>query len=188
MTKQINRVQFTLNPAKVTLTMDEIKTIIRAAGDIVYQGGRSLLAKILKGLKEKKLVELDLDNNPSYRAFKNDSIEIITSKIDWMIKNHYLNIEYDYRLPLIIYEERGFEIAKDLISDEYFESIKVAVDKSEYQLALNLKDKNRDTIFILLEKIRKNNDNRFIPFLEYWKENDYKKVRARINSVINDLK
>ena len=188
MTKQINRVQFTLNPSREPLTMNEIKIIIRAAEDIVYRGGRSLLAKILKGSKEKKIVELVLDKNPSYGAFKDDSIEIITSKIDWMIKNHYLGIEYDYRLPFIVYEGRGFEIAKDLMSDEYFEKINKAVNSNDLQFALSLKDKNRDTIFILLEKIRKNKDNRFIPFLEYWKENDYKKVQARINSVINDLK
>lgn len=187
MTKKINRVQYTLSPCKQDLTIEEVKTIIRGAEDVVYQGGRSLLVKILKGSKDKKIIELKLNENPSYSAFSNDTVENITSKIDWMIENDYLVVEYDYRLPLLAYEDKGLNIAKDLISNEYFEKIRKAVENNDFSFALNLKDKNRDTIFILLEKIRINGDNMFIPFLEFWKENEYKKVQARINCIISDL-
>lgn len=187
MTKKINRVQYTLDPYKKTLSHDEINKIIRGVEDVVYHGGRSLLAKVLKGSKDKKVIELKLDKNPSYGYFKDDSIEIITSKIDWMIINNYLGIEYDYRLPLLVYKDKGLAIGKNLISDEFLMEIKNSIDNNDFNFALKLKDKNRDTIFILLEKIRKNGDNGFIPFLEFWKQNEYKKVKEKINSVISDL-
>ena len=40
------------------LTASEIRAILRASDDIIAQGGRTLLAKILKGSKEKQLLEL----------------------------------------------------------------------------------------------------------------------------------
>lgn len=187
MTKKIRRVPYTLKPCKEALSQDKIRIIIRGAEDVVYHGGRSLLAKILKGSKDKKVIELNLDKNLSYGFFKNDSIEIITSKIDWMIDKRYLDIEYDYRLPFLAYKDSGLKIAKDLISDEYFKKIKEAITNNDFQVALSFKDKNRDMVFILLEKICKNGDNRFIPFLEFWKKNDYKNVQAGINNVITDL-
>ena len=187
MTKKITRVRYKLNPCKEPLSQDEINKIIRAADDLIFAGGRTLLAKVLKGSKEKRILELGLDKNPSYGAFKDDTIETITSKIDWMIENIYLDIEYDYRLPLIVFRDRGLDIAKNLISDEYLEKIKDAIRKNDYQLAISFKDKNRKMIFLLLEKIRKTGDSKFVPFLEFWKEHDYKKVRQRIDSVINDL-
>jgi superfamily II DNA helicase RecQ len=187
MTKKINKVRYSLNPCKKPLPQNEINKIIRAADDLVYAGGRSLLAKVLKGSKDKSIMEHGLDKNSSYGAFKDDTIETITSKIDWMIENFYLDIEYDYRLPLIVYRDRGLDIAKDLISDEFLEKIKEAVNKNDYQFALSLKDKNRNTIFLLLDKIRRTGNDKLIPFLAFWKEHDYKKVRQRINSVINDL-
>jgi superfamily II DNA helicase RecQ len=187
MTKKIKKVQYTLNPSVYNLSDNEIKKIIRGAEDIVYHGGRNILAKILKGSKDKKLLNLKLYKNPSYGVFNEKSIEDITSMIDRMIAEGYLAVEYDYRLPFLAYEKKGLEIAKDLISDEFFEKINEASASNDYSFALNLKDKNRETIFILLEKIRKSNDNKFIPFLEYWKSIDYKKVQERINSVIGSL-
>ncbi len=51
-----------------------------------------------------------------------------------------------------------------------------------------LKDRNREMILSLLDKIEAIGDTRYIPILEAWKEIDYKKVRKRINQVIRVLR
>lgn len=48
------------------LSQEEIDAILRAADDIIACGGRTLLAKILKGSKDKKLLQLKFDQNPGY--------------------------------------------------------------------------------------------------------------------------
>jgi type IV secretory pathway VirB4 component len=50
-----------------------------------------------------------------------------------------------------------------------------------------LKDRNRDLIFLLLDKIKATNDKKYIPLLEAWKAIDFKKVQAVIQHVINHL-
>ena len=50
-----------------------------------------------------------------------------------------------------------------------------------------LKDRNRELIWMLLDKIEATNDGRYIPILEAWEKIDYKKVRKRIRQVINSL-
>jgi hypothetical protein len=45
---------------------EEIKNILRAADEIIFVAGRTMLAKILKGSKDKRLIERALDNYPSY--------------------------------------------------------------------------------------------------------------------------
>ena len=188
MTKKINRVHYTLNPFCGTLSDNEIKLIIRGADDVVFHAGRALLVKLLKGSKDKKIIELGLDKNPSYGSFNEDTLELIGEKVDWMIaKGRYLKIEYDYRLPLLVYEDRGLWIAEDLISDEYVVKISESIKKGDFSLSLTFRDKNRNMIFKLLEKIRYTKDKSFIPFLEVWKENDYKKVISLIDYIIKDL-
>jgi len=49
---------------------DEIKVILRAADELIMQGGRNLLAKILKGSREAKVLELGLTKCPVYGFFK----------------------------------------------------------------------------------------------------------------------
>jgi len=50
-----------------------------------------------------------------------------------------------------------------------------------------LKDRNREMILILLDKVAATGDQKYIPILEAWKRIDYKKVRQKINGVINKL-
>ncbi|MGV8150026.1 MAG: hypothetical protein ACLKAN_13595 [Alkaliphilus sp.] len=52
---------------------------------------------------------------------------------------------------------------------------------------MKLKDRNREMIFLLLNKIQATGDKRFIPLLEAWAEIDYKKARKRIGKVIATL-
>ena len=62
MVKKGKRVEYELNPNGIKSIPDnEIKTILRGADDLIMSGGRAMLAKILAGSKDKKLLELELD-------------------------------------------------------------------------------------------------------------------------------
>ena len=88
---------------------EEIKNILRAADEIIFVEGRTMLAKILKGSKDKKLLEKELNQCPSYGYYNQLSIEEITKIVDWMIVNNYLDIDYNGRLPMMIFSDKGWE-------------------------------------------------------------------------------
>ncbi|WP_051108776.1 RQC domain-containing protein [Paenibacillus daejeonensis] len=73
--------------------------ILRAADEIIGQGGRTLLSKILKGSKEKKLLELELNLNPSYGYFSQLKMEQILEKVDAMFEEWYLKTECPASCP-----------------------------------------------------------------------------------------
>ena len=94
MGRKVRRVPVYLDTGGIPdLPFEEIKAILRGADDLIMRDGRSLLAKVLKGSKEKRVHELSLDKSPVYGYFKNLTIEEITAKIDWLIVNGYLRIE-----------------------------------------------------------------------------------------------
>lgn len=188
MGKKVKRVKYQLDPKGIKeLSFNEIKAILRGADELIFRGGRNLLAKILKGSKDKVILTRGLDQSPVYGYYKDLTIDQITARIDWMIINDYLKIKYDYRLPLLVYSEKGWEIERDTFSDELLEKLRELLKTGDYSLVQELKDRNRSMIFLLLEKIRATNDPSFIPLLEAWKQIDYKKVQKRINSVIQSL-
>ncbi|MDP2366025.1 MAG: RQC-minor-1 family DNA-binding protein, partial [Ignavibacteria bacterium] len=150
--------------------------------------GRNLLSKLLKGSKEKKILELGLYKNPSYSFYSSIPLPDILAKIDWMIENYYLAIEYDYRMPLLVFTEKGWAIEKDTLSNELLEGFDRMIDSGADYFNLNyLKDKNRGLIFLLLEKVELTKNKKYVPILESWKEIDYKKVKQKINSVIKSI-
>jgi len=189
MSRKVSRVPYRLDAKNIShLPLDEIEQIIRGADSIVGEAGRSLLAKILKGSGEKKVLELHFDKVPVYGCFKDLSIKQITEKIDWVILNGYLRIEYDYRLPLLYHTARGWAIAKEIRINEIIEQFnKMLESGTGYYNMRFLKDRNREMIFELLDKIKRSKDKKYIPLLESWAKIDYKKVRNRIQSVIEEL-
>jgi superfamily II DNA helicase RecQ len=189
MSRKVTRVKYHLDSKGIKeLPNEEIVAILRAADDLIMSGGRNLLSKLLKGSKEKKIIELGLDKNPFYGFYSDISLEDILAKIDWSIKNNYLAIEYVYRLPLLVFTEEGWEIEKDTYSTELLIGFDKMIDSGANYFNMNyLKDKNRGSIFLLLDKVKATKDKKYIPILEAWREIDYKKVKQKINQVINSI-
>jgi hypothetical protein len=187
--KRENRVKVHLDAKGIkNVPFDEIKTILRGADELIMSGGRTLLAKVLKGSKDKKLLERYLDKCPVYGHFNDLTIEEITAKIDWLILNYYLDIEYDYRLPLLVFSEKGWQIEMDTRTDEFLREFDEMINSGQSHFDMTyLKDRNRKMVFMLLDKIENSKDKSYIPILVAWKSVDYKKVRQRINAVIRSI-
>jgi len=155
---------------------------------MIMQGGRSILAKILKGARDKKVLELGLDRSPVYGYFHHLTIKEIMAKIDWLIENGYMAIEYDYRLPLLVYTPRGWNIEMDTYSDELLQGFDEMLESGASHFLMSyLKDKNRRMIWMLLDKVEATGDSKYIPLLEAWEKGDYRKVKERIRQVIDSL-
>lgn len=172
----------------IQLTETEIKAILRGADDIIMQAGRSLLAKILKGSRAKKVLELKLDECPAYGSLRDFTIPEITEKINWMIAHDFLEITYSGKLPMITFTERGWKIQADQRANELLlEWQNYLADAVTDPDMHYLKDRNREMIFLFLDKIQETKDQNYIPYLEAWEKIEYKKVRARIREVIEAI-
>jgi hypothetical protein len=189
MSRKVRRVPVRLDTGGIKrLPDDEIKVILRAADELIMQGGRNLLAKILKGSREAKVLELGLTKCPVYGFFKDLPTAEVMAKIDWLIVNDYLKIEYDYRMPLLVYTDKGWEIERETFAQELFEDLgKVADGEIGFDTVDGLKDRNRGMILLLLEKIKASGDRRYLPVLEYWETIDCKKVRQVIRDVMGEF-
>ncbi len=189
MGRKVRRVPYRLDPLDAAdLSPDEIKAILRGADDLISSGGRSMLAKILKGSRDKKLLEMKFDENPVYGYYRNLTLAEITARIDRAIIDGYLEIIYSYRLPVLIYTDAGWEIEKETYAEELLHNLRDLLPGGDYSFVQELKDRNRQMILLLLEKIEATGDRRFIPLLKAWADIEYKKVKKAINKVIAALR
>lgn len=188
MGKKVDRVKVELDTNGIKQLSDhEVKAILRGADDLIMSGGRALLTKILAGSKDKKLLDLELNLSPVYGAFKGQSQKDILAKIDWMIHNRFLAIEYDYRLPLLVYTDKGWEIEREIFTDELLGNLEQAAANKEYEFVETLKDRDRGMILLLLDKIEASGKKELVLILDAWKMIAYKKVKIRIQEVIDKL-
>lgn len=167
---------------------EDIRNVLRAADEIIFSAGRTMLAKILKGSKDKKVLENRLDQCPSYGYYNKFTIEEITKIIDWMIVNDYLNIDYNGRLPMIIFSEKGWETYKPFYVEELYNIILNVNETDRDNLIEQMKQTNRQVVQLLLLKIGESKNLGFIRFLTKWESIEVKKVRYMINCAIFKLK
>jgi hypothetical protein len=152
------------------------------------RGGRSILAKLLKGSRERRLLELGLDKSPAYGHFKGLPIEDVMARIDWAIQSGYLALEYDYRLPLLVYADRGWEIEKETYAAELLQGFDRILDCGTTTCDMEyLKDRDRAMILRLLDMVEATRDPKYVPLLRAWQQLDHRKVRERIEGVIESL-
>jgi len=188
MSRRSHRVAINLDTKGLKeLSEDDLKAILRGADDIIAQGGRTLLMRILRGSASKDVLDRGLDQSTVYGYFRDLTNDATLARIDWVILNGYLRIEYASRLPLLVYTQEGWEIEREIYSNELLEKIEAALtDGPPYEMA-HLKDRDRGMVLLLLDKVAATGNRKFIPALKAWKRVDYKKVQQRIQQTIQRL-
>jgi hypothetical protein len=188
MSRKFRRVPIHLDAKGLSdLPEADLHAVLRGADDLIAQGGRTLLTRILRGSKSKDVLARGLDRSPVYGYFKNISDEQTLARIDWAIQNGYLRIEHFDRLPLLVYTQKGWEIERENYADELLAGFDNLIQKGPPYDMEYLKERDRQMILRLLDKIETTGDARYVPLLEAWKKIDYKKVQFRIREVIRRL-
>ena len=188
MSRKSHRVPIQLDAKGLSdLPVADLHAVLRGADDLIAQGGRTLLTRILRGSKSKDVLARGLDRSPVYGYFKNISDEQTLARIDWAILNGYLRIEHFDRIPLLVYTQKGWEIERENYADELLAGFDNLIQKGPPFDMEYLKDRDRQMILRLLDKIETAGDARYVPLLEAWKKIDYKKIQFRIREVIGRL-
>lgn len=184
MSKKVRRVPVILDAGEIKdLPQEDIRMILRGADELISTGGRSMLAKILKGSKDKTIFKYKLNECPAYGYYQDMKLDDISKCIDWMIKEDYLRIEYDYRLPLLVFSEKGWQIEKETFAQELYQRMCLDVEEKKARVIFEMKEVNRQVVMRVLDKIEKEGTEEFLPYLEAWKMLEVKKVAARIAEV-----
>lgn len=170
-----------------SLTEQEIRAILRAAEELIMTGGRNMLALILKGSKDKRILQHELQLSPVYGYYQDLKLDDIMHRIDWMIRNGYLKIEYSDRLPMIVFSDIGWAIERETYAEELLLKLTSLLDGHDYRYVETLKDRNRGMILLLIEKIKETGNVRFVPLLRAWQAIEYKKVQAELQNAVNYL-
>ena len=190
MSRKIQRVRYELDPKNIKkLSPEELQAILRGADELIGSGGRSLLVKILKGSHAQEVLKLHFDQCPVYGYFQHLSADEVLARIDRAILDGYLKVVYDYRLPVLVFTDAGWEIEKETFANELLAGFDKLLTTSQppYDLSY-LKERNRSLIWHLLDKIEASANPKYLPLLEAWEQIDYKKVKQRIQQIMRKIK
>lgn len=189
MSRRINRIPVILDTGNVKeLSQEDIKMILRAADMCIMKAGRNMLAKILKGSKDKKVLELKLNECPACGYYHDMKLADIMHYIDWMIDEDYLQIKYDGRLPLLVFSDKGWEIEKETYAQELYQQFCLDVKENDPRVIHKLIKVNRKVVLRILDIIEEEGTKEFIPCLEAYRKIESKRIGRRIIEVEDTIK
>ncbi len=192
MSRKVRRVPVTLDPKDIKqLSDEEIRIILRGANDLIFSGGRGLLAKVLKGSRQKAVLEHELDRSPAYGALSKLSLDDISARIDWLIINGYFRIEYDYRLPLLVYGERGWVIERETYADELLERLDGLIADADNDAPADLSwltERNPDVLRLMITRIEDSKDSKYLSVLQRWKKSASRRMGNHIRVAVRALR
>ena len=190
MARRRQRVEYELDIGNISqLAEYEIINILRAADELIGCGGRNMLAKTLKGSKDKKILEHGMDKCPAYGYYKDLKLEEIMYRVDWCIRNHYLEITYDYgKLPFLKFSPLGWEIEKETFSQELYSEMVKQSKRKTYPIVKEMEKVNRQVKFRMIDIAEEKGDEKILPVLEAWKITEVKKIRASISKAQDTIR
>ena len=129
-----------------------------------------------------------LQDAAQYGALNSKTLTDIAKNVDWMILNYYLEITYSGRLPVIIFDEKGWELFKPMYASGLISKM-LAVESDGYdEMITELHDTNREVVILILEKIAGDKTNETEMLLNAWEKKAFKKVAAKIRWTVSELK
>jgi len=161
-------------------TGGEREWILRAASEIAAKGGRSQLALLLKGSKDKKLLKHNLQNSPAYGKLPFLTIEEIENRIDHLIRRNELRVEFFGDLPLILLSDAAWEHVRPWSNEQECRRAAAADDGTLNEMLLQWRNRPRAEQFHLLDAVPSLDRESVLRILQAWREVAGKEVRAHI--------
>jgi len=169
-----------LDSGGVNVSSEELAVILHGARSVVHRGGRSQLVKLLKGSRDKRLLELGMDADGSYGALSYLTLDEIARKVDWTIEAGYLDYYYEWRQPLLMFTERGWELEKPVVVEEFFEQFCRDVEDGKFRMAERMVDIKNEVQLDVIELIAQRCDERCLAHLEVWSSQTTKRIRKKL--------
>ena len=174
-------VSIEIEPAERLLpTSDEREWILRAASEIAAKGGRSQLALLLKGSKDKNLLKHNLQNSPAYGKLSFLTIEEIENRIDHLIRRKELLVEFFGDFPLILLSGAAWEHVRPWSNEQECRRTAASDDRMLNEILLQWRNRPRPEQFHLLDAVTSLDRESALRILRAWREVAGKEVRARI--------
>ena len=169
-----------LDSGGVDVSPEELAAILHGADSVIHRGGRSQLVKLLKGSRDKRILEFGLDACDSYGVLSHLTLVEIAHRVDWAIEEGYLDYYYEWRQPLLMFTERGWELEKPVVVERYYEQFCEDVDDGEMRMAARMIDIKNEVQLDVIDLIAQRCDERCLEHLESWSSKATKRIRKKI--------
>lgn len=177
------------------LTDDDLRAILGVCDCLVGAAGRTTLAMALRGSRAQRVLRHKVDEARGYGHYAERPESDVLARIDGVIAEGLIMIDYRDGYPLLVYSDRGLELAKRYVAEEWLGLLRARVQPVAEGAALELPflmsampNRNQNTVLLLAELTAAEADVTWLPLLRAWQAVETRRVRGRLEPLIAELK
>jgi len=171
------------------LRFRDVAAILRCVDAWHGEGGRGRVAQVLKGSRNRGLLERGIQNCPVYAYFRDLTTRDIMARIDWVIDRGFLTTEHRGRTPKLVYTMRGWDIEKETLAAELVRGFDELLATGLSLFNMNyLCERSPELLDRVLDKVLDKKDPKYLPILEAWLRVAPDSIRRRLGGVITELR
>jgi hypothetical protein len=172
----------------------ELRAILSVCDSLVARAGRTTLALALRGSRSKRVLQHEVESAHGYGFFAGVPEAEVLARIDALIADGVLCIEYHDGFPLLGYTDRGLQLAMRFAAEKWLVVLRTQVPAVAAGAVLALppvlaaiQQRNQATVLLLAERIAHEADATWLPLLRAWSEGETRRVRGKLAPIIAAL-
>ena len=173
---------------------EDRRAILGVCDHLIDAAGRTTLALALRGSRAQRVVRYRVDQARGYGFYAGASEADVLARIDALIAEGILRIEYRDGFPLLGYTNPGLELAKRYAAEEWLGRLRSRVQPVANGSALELPwlmaempERNLDTVRLLTDLVAREADIAWLPLLRAWQAAETRRVQGWLAPIIATL-
>jgi hypothetical protein len=170
------------------------RALFSVADCLIARAGRTTLVMALRGSRAQKVMRHGLDRTAGYGYFSGRPESEVLARVDALIAEGSLRLEYHDGYPLIVYTARGLQEAMRYAAEDWLAALASQVDPvrqgrtPEFPPVLrDIQGRNQNTVLLLAELVSQTADARWLPLLRAWAAGETRRVRGKLHPIIAKL-
>lgn len=179
----------------MTFTDADRRAILSVADCLIATAGRTTLAMALRGSRAKRVLQHGVERARGYGYYAGKPMEDVLARIDALIAQRVLRLEYRDGFPLIVYTDSGLQFAMRYAAEAWLAELRTRVQPVAAGAALELppalsaiQQRNQNTVLLLTDLVAAEADASWLPLLQAWQAVETRRVRGRLDPIIAALK
>ena len=148
----------------------------------------------LRGSKAQRVLQHDVATARGYGFYTGVPEPEVLARIDALIAEELLDLEFREGFPLIVYTEQGLALAMRYAAEDWFTVLRARVQPVASGAALEfpfltsaMPQRNHNTVLLVVKLAAEVADKSRLPLLRAWRETEIKRVRAQLTPLITAL-
>ena len=175
-------------------TDEDLRAILDVCDYLIGRAGRTTAVMALRGSRAQRVLQFQVEHSHGYGYYAGVPEAEVLSRIDALIAEKILCLEYREGFPLLVYSRDGLAIAQRYAAENWLGVLRSRIQPIAAGAPLDLPflmsqmpNRSLDTLHLLTDLVAREANPSWLPLLRAWQAVETRRVRSWLAPILTAL-